>query len=853
MVEKRRLVPYSEKMIYPNQGLDNIPFKGLSEKEAAERLKEEGYNELPTDRSRSFLRLFVEVLKEPMFLLLIAAGLVYLFLGDRIEAITLLVSIVGIVGITLYQEQKVERVLGALRDLTSPRAMVIREGNPLRIAGREVVRGDLLVVIEGDRVPADAKLLSTGTVMMVDESLLTGESSPVPKNVQSPHLYSGSMVVQGRGFAEVTAIGSATELGQIGKMLKPGNPDKSLLQRETGRLVKVIAMLGFIACGVVVLFYGLIRGGWLEGILAGLTLAMAILPEEFPVVLTVFLALGAWRISQKQVLTRRSSAVEALGSAMVLCVDKTGTLTQNRMEVKELFLGEKKYRINHNDDSMPEEFHPLLEFSILASDIDPFDPMEKAFQELGKIYLEHTEHLHEDWTLVREYPLEPALMAMSHVWKGVDREEFVVATKGAPEAIADLCHLPEERMSELERHTAEMASEGLRVLGVAKAEFRGEPWPRLQHDFEFEFLGLIGLADPLRPTVRSAIQECYSAGIRVVMMTGDYAVTARAIASQAGLTPIDEILTGHDLGVMDDSEFSERIKKTNIFARLFPEQKLRLVRAFKAHRQVVAMTGDGVNDAPALKGADIGIAMGKRGTDVAREASALVLLDDDFSSIVHAIREGRRIFDNLQRAMSYLVAVHIPIAGLSLIPLILGWPLIFTPIHIVFMEFIIDPACSIVFEAEKEDADIMKRPPRSPDEPLFRKRTLLILILQGTIVLFVVLGLYGATLYLGWDEQHARAMAFTSLIVSNLAQIITHRSMTGSLKESFKKPNPPLWGVLSATVLLLTLVLFVPSLAHLFRFSALGPAELLVALLAGIGSVVWFEIYKVVDLKFKPR
>ncbi len=838
-------------MAYRNQNLENLPFQGLSKKEAAERLKQEGFNELPMDRSRSFWRLFLEVLREPMFLLLIAAGTVYLLLGDRVEAITLLISIVGIVGITLYQEQKVERVLGALRDLTSPRALVIRGGSPLRIAGREVVLGDLLVVIEGDRVPADAKLLSTGTVMMVDESLLTGESVPVPKNGQSPYLYSGSLVVQGRGFAEVTAIGPSTRLGQIGKELQTGGGEKTLLQRETGRLVRIIALLGFLACGAVVLFYGLIRGGWLEGILAGLTLAMAILPEEFPVVLTVFLALGAWRISRKQVLTRRSSAIEALGSAMVLCVDKTGTLTENRMEVKKLFAGEKPYLINHDDHAMPEEFHPILEYSILASDIDPFDPMEKAFQELGRKYLERTEHLHADWTLVREYPLEPALMAMSHVWKGVDREEFVVATKGAPEAIADLCHLTEQEISELGRHASAMASEGLRVLGAAKAEFRGEPWPRLQHDFEFEFVGLIGLADPLRPTVRSAIQECYSAGIRVVMMTGDYPVTARAIAVQAGLTPVDEILTGHDLEVLSDSELSDRIKKTNIFARLFPEQKLRLVNAFKANRQVVAMTGDGVNDAPALKGADIGIAMGKRGTDVAREASALVLLDDDFSSIVHAVREGRRIFDNLQRAMSYLVAVHIPIAGMSLIPLILGWPLIFTPIHIVFMEFIIDPACLIVFEAEKEDSNIMKRPPRSPDEPLFRKKNLFFLFLQGITVLFIVLGLYGYVLKLGWDDRHARAIAFTTLIVSNLAQILTSRSTTGTLKETLKKPNPPLWGVLGATILFLTLVLYVPSLRHLFQFSPLDPAELLAAFLAGIGSVVWVELYKIVDLKFK--
>ncbi|MBI1820283.1 MAG: cation-translocating P-type ATPase [Nitrospirae bacterium] len=831
--------------------------QGLSEQEATRRLKEEGYNELPADRSRDLWALLLGVLKEPMFLLLLAAGTVYIVLGDLAGAFTLLVSIFGIIGITLYQEQKVERVLEALRDLSSPRALIVRDGKPVRVAGREVVRGDFLVVEEGDRVPADAVILSSKG-LMVDESLLTGESVPVrkfpdekksvmerPGGEGSSFLYSGSLVVQGRGVAEVLATGPNSELGRIGKVLQKQSLGKTPLQQETGRLVRTVAVLGLLSCGLVVLIFGLIRGGWLEGILNGLTLAMAILPEEFPVVLTVFLALGAWRISRQRVLTRRPSAIEALGSAMVLCVDKTGTLTQNRMEVKKLFSGSAVYPVqSHDSERLPENFHSLLEFSILASEINPFDPMEKAFQELGKRYLVQTEHLHSDWTLVHEYALEPALMAMSHVWKASDGEEFVVATKGAPEAIADLCHLTETRQADLARQATAMAAEGLRVLGVAKASFQGNQWPSLQHDFNFEFVGLLGLADPLRSTVPAAIKECYSAGIRVVMMTGDYPITARAIARQAGLVPAENILTGSDLESLTETELSHGVKTTNIFARVAPEQKLRIVNAFKMNGQVVAMTGDGVNDAPALKGAHIGIAMGKRGTDVAREASSLVLLDDDFTSIVHAVRLGRRIHDNLQKAMSYLLAVHVPIAGMSLLPLIFGWPVMFMPIHIVFMEFIIDPACSIVFEAEEEEGDVMKRPPRDPDEPLFRRKTLMFLLLQGVIVLGIVLGIFGIALSYGLGERHARALAFTTLIISNLAQILTNRSLTSPLWAALKKPNSALWWIFGGTLIFLGLALYLPGLRGLFKFAPLSFLEMTLCFLLGGGSALWVEALK---------
>ena len=482
------------------------------------------------------------------------------------------------------------------------------------------------------------------------------------------------------------------------------------------------------------MLYGLTRDSWLNGFLAGITTAMALLPEELPVVLTIYLALGAWRLSKKQVLTRRVPAIETLGSATVLCVDKTGTLTMNRMSIRKLVVDGTTYDVGGESlKSLPEESHEIVEFGILASQRDPFDPMEKAFHELGNHHLANTEHLHADWTLERGYPLSPELLAMSHVWKSPTGQDYVLAAKGAPEAIADLCHLNTERTQQIGDQVAIMAQEGLRVLGVARGVYRQQPLPGEQHDFTFEFLGLVGLADPVRPTVPAAVEECYTAGMRVVMITGDHRKTAQSIARQVGLKPLDEIISGPELDQMDDAELQERVKRVNVFARMVPEQKLRLVNALKANGEIVAMTGDGVNDAPALKAAHIGIAMGGRGTDVAREASSLVLLDDDFSSIVQAVRMGRRIFDHLQKAMTFIVAVHVPIAGMSLLPVVFGWPLVLLPVHVLFLQLVIDPACTLVFEAEPEEDDVMRRPPRNPREPLFGSGTLGVGLLEGSL------------------------------------------------------------------------------------------------------------------------
>jgi Ca2+-transporting ATPase len=637
---------------------------------------------------------------------------------------------------------------------------------------------------------------------------------------------------------------SILEAGKIGRALQKVDNEKTALQEETNSLVTKLALLGLGLCLLVVIAYGIDQGDWLEGFLAGITMAMAVLPEEFPVVLTVFLALGAWRISQNNVLTRRVPAVETLGSATVLCVDKTGTLTMNQMKVKEVFASGESFKLDDKGDRLPEAIHEVIEFSILASQMDPFDPMEKAFKKLGSDYLAKTEHVHRDWELVKEYPLSKRLLAMSRVWRSPSGKEYVIAAKGAPEAIEELCHLGPDRQEEISRAIRNMAQDGLRVLGVAAATFQETDLPDGQHDFEFKFLGLIGMEDPIRPGVSKAIEECYSAGIRVIMITGDYPGTAQAIAKQIGL-PVDQVITGPELQNLDDKELLKRIGNVCIFSRVFPEQKLRLVQALKANGEVVAMTGDGVNDAPALKAANIGIAMGGRGTDVARESASLVLLDDDFSSIVKAIKQGRRIFDNIKKAMAYILAVHVPIAGISLIPVLLHWPLIFYPVHVVMLELIIDPACSIAFEAEPEESDVMNRPPRDPNKPLFSRNALGLCLLQGLSVLAIVMAIFAISLYRGQDVPEARALTYTTLIAANLALILANRSWSRTILETISTPNPALWWVVGGALVFLAMTIYIPFLRELFSFAYLHFIDLAICFMAGMTSILWFEALKI--------
>ena len=829
--------------------------RGLSEAEALRRLEVDGFNELPSTKNRSLFAIAWDVAREPMFLLLLSCGAVYLLSGEIHEALMLLGFVFVVMGITLHQERKTERALEALRDLSSPRALVLRDGEKKRIPGREVVVGDLLLLAEGDRVPADAFLLETPN-LSVDESLLTGESVPVRKAVGSaetapsrpggddlPFVFSGTLVVQGQGLARVLATGAKTEMGKIGKALQVVKEEDTPLQRQTAGLVRAFAIVGASLCVTVVLVYGFTRGHWLPGFLAGLSLAMAMLPEEFPVVLTIFLALGAWRMSQHRVLTRRVPAIETLGSATVLCVDKTGTLTMNRMTVSDLCAGGAFHEIDSGKGGLPEAFHEILEFSLLASPADPFDPMEKAMKELGERSLAGTEHLHGDWEFLKEYPLSRKLLAMSRVWRSPGHEDFVIASKGAPEAIADLCHFTPEQNASLERNIDTLSGRGRRVIAVAAAHFNAGSLPAEQHDYPFRFVGLLGLQDPVRPGVAEAIKECYGAGIRTLMVTGDYPGTARHIAQEVGLKNPDEVITGPQFESLSDEELAARVRTVNVFARMVPEQKLRLVQALKRNGEVTAMTGDGVNDAPALKAAHIGIAMGGRGTDVAREAASIVLLDDDFGSIVKAVRMGRRIYDNLRRAMLYIFSVHIPIAGLSLVPVLLKWPLALLPVHIVFLELIIDPACSVVFEAEKAERDAMDRPPRKLSEPIFGRKAVILGSMQGTMILAISIAVYAWAMK-DHGENAARALAFTTLVLGNLSLILTNRSSTRSILRTLSAPNAALWWVLGGTSIALVCSMTVPFLKSLFRFSSVPPADLGICTASVLLALVIMESLK---------
>jgi Ca2+-transporting ATPase len=839
-----------------------VPEQGLTAADAAARLLRDGRNELPQERQRGPFRIVLEAVREPMLQLLLAAGVIYLVVGDLAGALILLAFAVLNILLVVVQESRTERALAALKDLTSPSAFVIRDGTRKRIPGGDVVVGDIVVLVEGDRVPADARLLDVSD-LEADESLLTGESVPVRKALGSSdtvdarpdtrpggdgsaNVWSGSLIVRGTGLALVLATGARTEIGRIGKSLGAVESAPTPLQIQTRKLVKIFAVLGIGSSVALAVVYGLLHGEWIKGVLAGITLAMATLPEEFPLVLTVFLVLGAWRMSQNKVLTRRSAAIEALGAVTVLCTDKTGTLTLNRMTVAALVAdGERLEIASETGSELPERFHTLVEYSILASRPDPFDPMERAFSDLGERFLKQTDHIHSDWVLAHGYPLKPALLAMSQVWQAKGGAGFVVATKGAPEAVADLCHLPVERIAAVRRDVAVLAALGLRVLAVARAECATGAWPPTQHDFDFVFVGLVGLADPLRPEVPAAVAACASGGIRVVMITGDHPATALAIARQAGIVA-DSALTGTELAELNEAGLLARLVQTNVFARIMPEQKLRLVQAFAASGQIVAMTGDGVNDAPSLKAAHIGVAMGGRGTDVAREAASLVLLDDNFASLVTAVRLGRRIADNLRKAMGYILAVHVPIAGMSLLPVLFGWPMVLGPIHVVFLELVIDPVSSIVFEAEPDEDGIMARPPRKPDAPLFDTALMLHGLLQGAVVMVAALGIFRLGIHDDHGEQVARCMAFVTLVIGNLGLVLTNRSMKTSAFRALTRPNRALAFVVVATMTALTLSVSLPGLRGLFGFAPLGLERLAESAGAALACIVVNDLIGIV-------
>jgi Ca2+-transporting ATPase len=837
---------------------------GLSAAVAAGRLKSEGYNELPAPDRRGFLRILSEVARQPMFALLIGGGVVYLLLGDRMEALLLLLFASLSVTITIVQESRSERVLQALRNLASPRALVVRDGKRLLIAGREVVREDVIVISEGDRVAADATLVSAHDLLL-DESLLTGEAVPVRKVAQQPvpkvgdqatvpapggedlpFVFAGTLVVRGTGQALVHATGIRSELGKIGRALRTIEIEQPHLQKQIRWLVRDFAIGGAFAGGMTVLLFGLLRGSWLEAMLGGIALGMSLLPEEFPLVMAVFMAMGAWRISRARVLTRRASAIETLGATTVLCTDKTGTLTENRMTVVSALSEEARWDQGGNIP-LSGPVREILETALLACPREPTDPMDIAVHALARAQMGPNADRFAHRALVRSYGLRPDLFAVTNILAGDGDGKGTAYAKGALEAIAELCDLSAERLARIHEQVDVLARDGIRVLAVAKTApmniAKEQDLPESPRGLTFDYAGLLGFTDPVRSNVVNSVAECLSAGIRVVMITGDYPATAQAIGRQAGLDSTN-VLNGDEIEAMSDDQLAILVKSASIFARIRPNQKLRIVQSLKANGEIVAMTGDGVNDAPAIKAAHIGIAMGGRGTDVAREASAIVLLDDDFGSIVTTIRLGRRIYDNLRKAIEYIVAVHIPIAGLALLPLLLGLPLMLTPIHIAFLEMIIDPACSVVFEAEEEEDDVMKRPPRDPASPLLLPKRILWAALQGLIVLAILAAVFIGAAHMGVPEPDLRALVFTSLVLMNMGLILVNRSFKSSLVRAFLRPNRSLWILLGCVSALLATAIFWNPARSLFHFGRLHWGDLVLCVVAGFVSLVILEMLK---------
>lgn len=827
-------------------------FAGLSATEARARLTADGPNELPRAGRRSVVRIVFEVLREPMLALLLAGGVAYLLLGNRTEALILLAFATFSIVVTVVQESRTEHVLEALRDLSAPRALVVRDGERVRIAGREVVRGDLLVLEQGDRIAADAVLVQA-LDLQTDESLLTGESVPVskvagdpatadetrrPGGDGQPFVYSGALVSRGSGLARVLATGASSQIGRIGQSLATLETEAPRLYAQTRRVVFWCALGGGAVALLVVALYGLFRGSWIEAVLAGIAIGMSMLPEEFPVVLTVFMAMGAWRIGRAGVLTRRAAAIETLGSATVLCTDKTGTLTENRMSVAELWLPSGKVSTLEESAELAPEFRGLLRAAALASAPTPVDPMEIALLAASGPRRDGGE---ADGEQVHAYALRPELLAMSNVWQFADG--LAITAKGAPEAIGSMCRLAPEAKAAMTAAVERMARRGIRVLAVATATPADRNWAATQLDYQYQLAGLVGLADPLRASVPAAVAECRSAGIKVVMITGDYAATARSIATQAGIAEGD-VLTGTELEALDDAGLAARLGKVTVFARIMPEQKLRIVEAYKAAGQVVAMTGDGVNDAPSLKAAHIGVAMGKRGTDVAREASAIVLLEDDFGSIVHSVRLGRRIYDNIRKAIAFIFAVHVPIAGLALLPLFFGLPLLFGPIHIALLELVIDPVCSLVFEAEHDEDDIMRRAPRNPREPLFSFSMVAWSVFQGLAAFGMLAVMFLLQSRLGMPEAELRALVFFALVAQVLALILVNRSFSASIGKALARRNTALRYVLAAVVAITALILFWPRAQELLKFSSINWADMAIAAGMGVALLVILEICK---------
>ena len=819
-------------------------YQGLSGEQVVASRTRHGANTMARGRRYRLPEILREIVAEPLFLILVLTSGIYFLLGEAREAWIMLGALGFVSGISLYQETRSRAAVEALRRESGPAARVIREGLTLSIPVQEVVVGDILIVEDGEPVPADARILELHD-FSVDESLLTGESLPVVKDPAQGDetIFQGSRVMSGTCTAEVIAVGPSTALGKVGRALEDIEPEKTPLQRQIRSFIRSMVGLGVLAFAVVWGVHWYRHGDILEGLLQGLTLAMSILPEEIPVAFSTFMAMGAYTLYRQRVIARHPHTVETLGAATVICTDKTGTLTENRMEVAGIY-SHALHREGGCQEVYPE-MAEVLEYAMWASETEPFDTMEQA---IHRCYTEHAPEDHRPlYAMVREYPLGGSPPRMTHCFRALEGDREVIACKGAVEGILQQCNLTGEERQKILAHAATMASRGHRVLGVARGSGHAEDLPGMQEAIPMQFLGLVAFSDPPKRNIAGVLQSFYEAGIQVKMITGDHAETAVAIANQTGLRIGKGHLHGAEIMGMSDAQLQEAVRETHLYARMFPEAKLRVVRALQANGEVVAMTGDGVNDGPALQAAHIGIAMGQRGSEIARSASALILLDDDLARMVDAVALGRRIYENLKKAIRYIISIHIPIILVVLLPLLLSWdiPYVFSPVHVIFLELIMGPTCSIVFQREPIEAGSMQRPPRPVSDSFFSWSELRLSFLQGLAITATCLGLGWWFLQQGHDDRLVRTVIYTTLLSSNIFLTLVNRSFTLPAWTTIRYPNTLMPWALGASVITMLAMIYIPVARDAFGFTALNAGQFAACIGAGLAGVAWIEVKKV--------
>lgn len=817
---------------------------GLNSEEVEKLQRKYGMNELIIQEKPNMLKKFLGVFKEPMFLLLLIAATIYFLLGAPKDGAIMLVFVGFVASITFIQEWKTEKTMNALKDLTSPKVNTLRDGKNILIKSTELVPGDVVFLSEGERIPADCIVLEPSN-FSVDESILTGESEYVMKvsTTQSEKstdywkkdiLYAGTLCVFGKCTAIVKFTGVNTEYGKIGKAISEAKDEPTPLQKKVSILVKNIAIAGVILCISVMVACYFYSFNILNSILSGISLAMAIIPEEFPVVLTVFLSMGAYRLAKNNTLMRKISAVETLGSATVLCVDKTGTITQNKMKVKSIY---SDGRIFNNEDLKNQELSDLM---VLSCEKDPYDPMEKAILEAAN--LSQLETLYK-YNLSKKIAFDSKTKRMANIY--IKDNKYYVAVKGSAETVLGLCNLDKETMDEINIEIDKMASNGLRVLALA--DCTSEKVYEDLECYELTFKALVGLQDPPKEGVEEAIKLCKKAGIRVVMITGDYSKTAMAIGEEIGLKFTDKVIVGNEIDSLSENELCEVVKSCDVFSRVIPEQKMKIVKALKKNGEIVAMTGDGVNDAPALKSADIGIAMGQRGTEVAKEAAHMILMDDNFTTIVKSVKDGRRVYDNIRKAMVYILIIHIPIAAMAMFAPLFNLPPLLLPMHIMLLELIIDPTCSIVFEGEPAEANIMENPPRPPQEPLLTRNLTIKVVLQGVVMFLAAFMPFHYMIDLGISSEYARSFSLITFIVANVTLVLVNRSNTELLYHLIKEKGSKVRLIVNSMALIMVFaIVYIPILNGFFRTEKIGIYPLIFAIVLGFISTGWWEIVKII-------